>query len=99
MKLESVVKHGESNLHKKCAAVVLGKSKTVLKTEAAKIVRTMNKENLQKMTILFNTAHALAVKTLPFTDFKWMCKLQTRLKLGILMLILQKVKLLYPLYH
>jgi len=29
-------------------------------------------------TILFNTTHALAIKNRPFTDFKWLCNLQTK---------------------
>lgn len=48
MKLESVIKHEESNLHKKCMAVDEAKKKPVLDTQAAKVVRILNVENFKK---------------------------------------------------
>ena len=78
MKLESITKHEESNVHKKCIAIDEAKKKTILDTQATKIVRTSNEDNFRKMKILFNTAHALAIKNRPFTDFKWLCNLQTK---------------------
>jgi len=35
------------------------KKTTILDTQAAKIVRTLNEDNFRKMKILFNTTHAL----------------------------------------
>lgn len=78
MKLESVIKHEESNVHKKCASIAKARKIPILQSEAAKIVRTLNQDNLKKMIFLFNTAHALALKCRPFTDFKWMCQLQSK---------------------
>lgn len=65
-------------MHKKCIAIYDGKQKPILDTQAAKIVRTLNEDNFRKMKILFNTTHALAIKNRPFTDFKWLCNLQTK---------------------
>jgi hypothetical protein len=46
-------------------------------------LETLNKENVEKLSILFRSAHALALKSRPFTDFAWMCKLDTTKGLAV----------------
>ena len=44
---------------------------------ASKCVESMNKSVIDKLTVLFRNAHALSLAGRPFSDFEWMCQLDT----------------------
>lgn len=46
-----------------------------LDTKAHKIICDLNRDVLDKLCILFRTAHALAYNNRPFTDYNMLCQL------------------------
>ncbi|XP_060554316.1 zinc finger protein 862-like [Ruditapes philippinarum] len=76
-KIETIKLHEQSKSHLKCQACYHAKCVPASMSEAGKIVQKLNDENFKKMAILFRTAHALAIHNRPFTDFMWMCELDS----------------------
>ena len=63
--------HGASETHKKCAAhhkAVTAKPGT---NPAERALQVMNKENFNKMRILFRISHSIAKQSRPFCDYAW----------------------------
>ncbi|XP_060553485.1 zinc finger protein 862-like [Ruditapes philippinarum] len=76
-KIETIKLHEQSKSHLKCQACYHAKCVPASMSEAGKLVQKLNHENFKKMAILFRTAHALAIHNRPFTDFIWMCELDS----------------------
>ncbi|XP_060563884.1 uncharacterized protein LOC132723223 [Ruditapes philippinarum] len=76
-KIETIKLHEQSKSHLKCQACYHAKCVPASMSEAGKLVQKLNDENFKKMAILFRTAHALAIHNRPFTDFIWMCELDS----------------------
>ena len=64
--------------HQRSEAKVKAKNQQPGTSVAEKSLKKLNEKNMEKLQIMFRTAHALASKARPFTDFVWMCKLDQR---------------------
>ena len=73
-KLESIKEHETSRCHQHLCRVATAKLTPVESSDAHKAVATLNKAQYLRMEKLFQTAHALAKKGRPFSDFSWMCE-------------------------
>ena len=72
--LESIKIHEKSSNHLKAITIVAAKSEPE-KTPAFKMICSLNKDTLEKLSKLFRTCHALAVYNRPYTDYTWLCEL------------------------
>ena len=68
-----------SKLHIKNRDIIAGEWKVAggYETEASKCVESMNKSVIDKLSVLFRNAHALSLAGRPFSDFEWICQLDT----------------------
>ena len=82
-RLEAVMAHQKSELHRRCTATDDAKKAKVGTTVAKKLVETLNKQVFNRLTMLFRNAHALAKTRRPFTDFTWLCDLDEKKGLDI----------------
>ena len=73
MKLESIIDHEDSTVHGQSLAKEKAKQNPT-ETPAAKILRSLNREQSERVSLLFRSAHAIAKKGRPFSDFEWMCE-------------------------
>ena len=71
-KLESIKHHEQSQGHQQCVSVAAAKIAPPSTSIAEKTLTTLNRAQYGKMDKLFRTAHAIAKKGRPFTDFVWM---------------------------
>jgi hypothetical protein len=76
-RVESLQIHNESDVHTTAAKAKENASRpTQLEDTPLGVgARMMNVLASKRLSHLFRTAHALAVKSRPFTDFIWQCKL------------------------
>ena len=74
LRLESIKIHETSSNHLKAITIVAAKSEPE-KTPAFKMICSLNKDTLEKLSKLFRTCHALAVYNRPYTDYTWLCEL------------------------
>ena len=74
-KLESIMEHEKSQAHMKCARIASAKKAPPNTSIAEKTLSSLNRAQSEKMDKLFRTAHAIAKKGRPFTDYVWMCDL------------------------
>ena len=72
-KYESIKLHEDSQLHTDSCKKVKAAEKP-RETEGALLLRQLNKQQIEKMTVLFRNAHALAKRGKPFSDFEWICE-------------------------
>jgi hypothetical protein len=74
-----------SKVHIKNRDIIAGELKVAggYETEARKCVESMNKSVIDKLSVLFRNAHALSLAGRPFSDFEWMCQLDTVKELDI----------------
>ena len=70
LRIESIKIHETSANHVKAAAIIAAMSQPE-KTPAFKIISSLNKETLEKLTRLFRTCHALALHSGPYSDYLW----------------------------
>ena len=75
LKLDTLKKHVKSRAHTNSEIIVKGKSKPVERSEAGQGLMRLHGRSSEKMGHLFRTAHALALKGRPYTDFVWQCQL------------------------
>ena len=83
-KLESIKEHEKSQGHLQCTRIAAAKRVPPNSSPAEKALCSLHQAQKEKMDKLFRTAHAIAKKGRPFTDFVWMCELDERkgLKIG-----------------
>ena len=74
-KLESIRGHEKSQTHMKCARIASAMKAPTSTSIAEKTLTSLNLAQSEKMDKLFRTAHAIAKKGRPFTDYVWMCDL------------------------
>ena len=72
--IHSVKIHEGSANHVKAGKVVYAKHNPK-QTVAYKIVSTLTKAVMEKLSKMVRTCHALAVKNRPYSDFEWQCEL------------------------
>ncbi|KAK3103649.1 hypothetical protein FSP39_020745 [Pinctada imbricata] len=72
-KADSIVKHESSKQHQQAASIVNGRTEKVSK--ASKIIMSMNKDKVDRLTTLFRTCHALVMNNRPLRDYIWLCNL------------------------
>ena len=70
-KLESIRKHEKSQAHMKCARIASANKAPPNTSIAEKTLSLLNRAQSEKMDKLFRTAHAIAKKGRPFTDYVW----------------------------
>ena len=75
MHRNSIRAHGISESHVKNMLIHNAKKAPLGSSTAEKALRKMTKETIDKMSVLFRNAHALAKNARPFSDFQWMCAL------------------------
>ena len=74
LRLESVKIHETSATHIKATQILSAKSEPE-KTPAYKMICTLNKETIEKLSKLFRTCHGLAMHNRPYTDYTWLSEL------------------------
>nr|XP_006813033.1 PREDICTED: zinc finger protein 862-like [Saccoglossus kowalevskii] len=74
-KLDSIKSHSISASHTRNFARFEAMRAPPGHTVAEKSLLSMNKQVVSKLVILFKTAHGLAKRSRPYTDFSWMCDL------------------------
>ena len=74
-KLESIKEHVKSQGHQHCARIAAAKRAPPNTSAAEKALSSMHRALHSKMDKLFHTAHTIAKKGRPFTEFVWMCEL------------------------
>ena len=74
-KLESIKEDEKSQSHLRCIHIAAAKRAPPNTTPAEKALCSLHQAQNEKMDKLFRTAHAIAKKGRPFTDFVWMCEL------------------------
>ncbi len=72
-KSESIVAHEQSETHKQAVQIESQLNNPESKAKVA--LKSLHKQALPKMRILFRNAHALVKYKHPFTDIVWLCKL------------------------
>ena len=82
-KLEYIKDHEKSVSHERCVRVSAAQSQKsetekTHKTPAEAALASLNKAQTDRLQKLFRSAHAIAKKGRPFTDFEWMCELDTK---------------------
>ncbi|KAJ8884093.1 hypothetical protein PR048_015950 [Dryococelus australis] len=80
---ENISLHNVSQCHKLCSEMKNSRNAEPEKLVAEKALQSLNKEALQKISILFRNSHAIAKHGRPFTDFKWLCELDKKKGLDI----------------
>lgn len=73
-KLDSIVKHEASKIHKKAEETVKNKAKPIEKCDAAQIIFSLNKDIYKKLETMFRTSHSLVLHDRPISDFIWACE-------------------------
>ena len=74
MKLETIREHEGSRCHGICQSVARAQSEPLFSQPAVAALTCLSDETRTKLQIMFRTAHAIAKKGRPFTDFEWMCE-------------------------
>ena len=77
-KLETVKKHAKSSTHLRAQEIVLAKAKAAEDSQGMAALKSMRNVEEEKMQPLFLTAHAMALKGRPFTDFPWICEVDIK---------------------
>lgn len=72
-KLDSIVKHEQSKMHKNSAEIYKHKTKEV--PEAVKIIQSLNKDIHDRLRIMFRNCHSIIMNNRPLTDYLWLCEL------------------------
>ena len=82
-KLESIKIHEAANKHI-VAKEIFKSIEAPEKQPACKMLTILRKDDIEKLSHLFRTCYALAMKNRPFSDFVWLCELgrQKGVKLG-----------------
>jgi hypothetical protein len=78
MKLDAITKHAKSKQHMYAESVAKAKTQPKEKSAAAGIVRALNKDIIDKLSVMFRTVHALAIHNRPLSDFVWMSRLDEK---------------------
>ena len=68
LKLESVKEHENSTMHRKSVAAEKA-ARNPTTTPAAKTLQTLNRLQMERMTILFRSACAMGKKARPYSDY------------------------------
>ena len=71
----SLEKHQDSSKHVVCAKRAEALDAGQGKSEASRVLQSLNKSQMERLSILFRNAHAVAKKGRPYTDYVWMCQL------------------------
>ena len=74
-KIDTINKHAKSKQHQHSESVAVAKKQPVENSSAAGIVRLMNKDIIDKLSVMFRTVHALSKHNRPLSDFVWMSNL------------------------
>jgi hypothetical protein len=77
-RVEGIRAHAKTLAHENAVCAELAKKKRLEDTPMGIGAKIMNSKASAKLSNLFRTAHALAMKSRPFTDFIWQCKLDTK---------------------
>jgi len=67
-KLETLKLHESSKIYEKNAIIEANKSMPVGSTEAEKLIENLNVAIMDRLVMLFRTAHAISLAGRPFTD-------------------------------
>ncbi|CAC5364605.1 unnamed protein product [Mytilus coruscus] len=82
-KLDSIVKHEASKLHKKAAEIEINKAKPVEQSDARKIILSLNKDIYNKLDKMFRTCQSIVLHDRPISDFIWSCEVDEMKGLSI----------------
>lgn len=74
-KKDTLNKHNKSKIHEKAVLISEAKSKPKGESSAAKMIKTLNQNVLEKLDKMFRNCHAIVMKNRPLSDYIWLCQL------------------------
>ena len=78
---DGLLLHDKSEGHGYAVTFKQNRGKPTGESIGEKTVQTLNKATYSKLEKLFRSAHALAKKSRPISDFVWQCELDTKREL------------------
>ena len=83
LRMESLKTHASSKVHARSVEADKAAKSRPGTTPVVRLLQQMNAEAIEKLRILFRTAHAVAKHSRPFTDYVWLCNLDEKKGLNI----------------